>query len=119
MVVYATEDMFYVSNEHLCKKYPKFFTEEVRRQEDAYLILRELVIDLVKHTYKQMPYKETLDYMVWQSIITQVTTPTPRISSILLLPKKKGILCFYLDTKGLNKAILPKHYPVNSPTVQK
>ena len=60
--------------------------------------------------------KETLDGMILQGIIAPVTTPTPWISSMVVVPKKNGTLCICLDPKDLNEAIQWEHYPL--PTIE-
>ena len=54
--------------------------------------------------------------MVEQDIIAPVTTPTPSVSSLGVVPKKNGKIRLCLDPKDLNQAIQREHYPL--PTIE-
>ena len=54
--------------------------------------------------------------MTEQGIIAPVTAPTPWVSSLVVLPKKNGMLRLCLDPKDLHKAVLREHYPL--PTIE-
>ena len=54
--------------------------------------------------------------MVEQDIIAPVTTPTPWVSSLMVVPKKDGKIRLCLDPKDLNQAIQREHYPL--PTIE-
>ena len=117
-VVYALENMISASKQQLCKKYPRVFSEGVGRLEGEYHIRLDPAIDPVQHAPRRVPValrdrlKKTLDCMVQQGIIVPVTSPTPWISSMVVVPKKNGTLRICLDPKDINKAILREHYPL-------
>ena len=54
--------------------------------------------------------------MVEQDIIAPVTTPTPRVSSLVVVLKTDGKIRLCLDPKDLNQAIQRKRYPL--PTIE-
>ena len=54
--------------------------------------------------------------MVEQDIIAPVTTPTPWVSFLVVVPKKDGKIKLCLDPKDLNQAIQREHYPL--PTME-
>lgn len=60
--------------------------------------------------------KAELDAMVRKQIITQVTEPTPWVSSMVVTQKKDGRVRICLDPQQLNKAIMRSHYPL--PTIE-
>ena len=60
--------------------------------------------------------QETLDNLVQQDILAPVTEPTPRVNSMVVVPKKDGKLRICLDPKDLNRAIQREHYPL--PTIE-
>ena len=60
--------------------------------------------------------KSELERMTAQNIIAPVTTPTPWVSSLVVVPKKDGKLRLCLDPKDLNLAIQREHYPL--PTIE-
>lgn len=60
--------------------------------------------------------RETLEDLVEQDVIEQVKTPTPWISSVVVVPKKNGKLRVCLDPKDLNNAIQRENYPL--PTIE-
>ena len=90
--------------------------------EGIYHIRLDPSIDPVQHAPWRVPVplsdilKVTLEDLVKQDIIAPVAEPTPRISSIVVVPKKNGALRICLDPKDLNKAILREHYPL--PTIE-
>ena len=60
--------------------------------------------------------RETLENLVEQEVIEQVTTPTPWISSVVVVPKTNSKLRVCLDPKDLNNAIQRENYPL--PTIE-
>ena len=54
--------------------------------------------------------------MVKQDITAPVMTPTPWVSSLVVVPKKDGKIRLCLDPKDLDQAIQREHYPL--PTVE-
>ena len=61
--------------------------------------------------------KETLDCKALQDIIVPVTSPTPWITSMVVVPKKNRTLRICLDPKDLYKATLREYYIYPSPTI--
>ena len=120
--VFALECSNAMSQQQLIKKYPKVFNEGVGKVEGDYHIRLDPNINPVQHAPRRVPValrqrlKETLDSMVTANIITQVTEPTKWISSMVVVPKKNGMLCICLDPKDLNAAIQREHYPL--PTIE-
>ena len=47
---------------------------------------------------------EALEDLESREIVAHVTTPTPWISSMVVVPKPNGTLHIFLDPKGLNEA---------------
>ena len=76
----------------------------------------------VQHAPRRVPVairerlKETLEDLERQEILAQVTTPTPWISSMVVLPKKDGKLRICLDPIDLNRALRRENYPL--PTIE-
>ena len=60
--------------------------------------------------------RETLEDLVEQDVIGQVTTTTPWINSVVVAPKKNGKLRVCLDPKDLNNAIQRENYHL--PTIE-
>ena len=54
--------------------------------------------------------------MTEQGIIAPVTAPTPWVSSLVVVPKKNGMLRLCLDPKDLNKFVQREHYLL--PTIE-
>jgi len=60
--------------------------------------------------------QQTLNDLVKQEVLAQVTRPTEWVSSMVAVPKQDGRIRISLDPKELNKAIKREHYPL--PTVE-
>lgn len=79
-------------------------------------------VEPVQHTPWRVPVaireqlKSTLGQLAKQNIVAPVTTPTPWISSLVIVPKKDGTLRLCIDPKDLNKAIMRENYPL--PTIE-
>ena len=120
--IYTVASSDPISTKQFIMKYPKVLSEGVGLLEGIYHIRLDPSIDPVQHTPRRVPVplrdilKVTLEDLVKQDIIAPVTEPTPRISSIVVVPKKNGALRICLDPKDLNKAILREHYPL--PTIE-
>ena len=127
-VTAARKETVYVVNpdpdsvEAIKRKYPTVFAEGVGCLEGKYHIKIDPNIDPVQHTPRRVPIamreqlKSTLDQLAKQNILAPVTTPTPWISSLVIVPKKDGTLRLCIDPKDLNKAILRENYPL--PTIE-
>ena len=60
--------------------------------------------------------KAELDMMVEREIISQVTEPTPWVSSMVVAQKKDGRVRICLDPQHLNRVVMRSHYPL--PTIE-
>ena len=61
--------------------------------------------------------RETLQSLVNQDVIISVTTPTPWISSMVVVPKANDTqLRICLDPRNLNRAVQRENYPL--PTIE-
>ena len=106
----------------LIRQFPRVFAEEVGQLEGEYHIKLHATIPSVQHAPRRVPValrdqlKAELDKMTEQGIISPVTAPTPWVSSLVVVPKKNGMLRLCLDPKDLNKAIQREHYPL--PTIE-
>ena len=60
--------------------------------------------------------RETLEDLEKREIIACMTTPTPWISLMVVVPKKNGKLRICLDPMGLNRALQRENYPM--PTIE-
>ena len=76
----------------------------------------------VEHPPRRVPVairerlRETLEDLEKREIITRVTTPTPWISSMVVVPKKNDKLRICLDPMDLNRALQRENYPM--PTIE-
>ena len=77
----------------------------------------------IQHPPRRVPVaiherlRETLEDLEKREIIAGVTTPTPWISSMVVVPEKNGKLCICLDPMDLNHALQRENYPM--PTTEK
>ena len=106
----------------LIRQFPRVFAEEVGQLEGEYHIKLDATISPVQHAPRRVPValrdqlKAELDKMTEQGIIAPVIAPTPWVSSLVVVPKKNGMLRLCLDPKDLNKAVQREHYPL--PTIE-
>ena len=106
----------------LTRQFPRVFAEEVGQLEGEYHIKLDATISPVQHAPRRVPValrdqlKAELDKMTEQGTIAPVTAPTPWVSSLVVVPKKNGMLRLCLDPKDLNKAVQREHYPL--PTIE-
>ena len=106
----------------LIRQSPRVFTEEVGQLEGEYRIKLDTTISPVQHAPRRVPValrdqlKAELDKMTEQGIVAPVTAPTPWVSSLVVIPKKNGMLRLCLDPKDLDKAVQWEHYPL--PTIE-
>ena len=121
--VYAVEDnLSGMSKESLVKQFPEVFAEEVGQLDGEYHIKVDPTVSPVQHPPRRVPVsvreqlKSELQRLTERDIIAPITTPTPRVSSLVVVPKKDGKLRLCLDPKDLNLAIQREHYPL--PTIE-
>ena len=122
--VYSMDDNLNggMSKERLLNQFPDVFAEEVGQLDGEYHIKIDAAVSPVQHPPRRVPVavreklKSELERMTAQNIIAPVTTPTPWVSSLVVVPKKDGKLRLCLDPKDLNLAIQREHYPL--PTIE-
>ena len=111
-----------MSKERLLNQFPDVFAEEVGQLDGEYHIKIDPAVSPVQHPPHRVPVavreklKSELERMTAQNVIAPVTTPTPWVSSLVVVPKKDGKLRLCLDPKDLNQAIQREHYPL--PTIE-
>ena len=104
----------------LIRQFPRDFAEEVGQLEGEYRIKLDATISPVQHAPRRVPValrdqlKAEPDKMTEQGIIAPVTAPTPWVSSLVVVPKKNGMLRLCLDPKDLNKPVQREHYPLST-----
>ena len=119
---YALELRQYISKEQLLKQHPRVFEENVGMLKGQYHIQLEDHAVPVQHSPRRVPaalreqLKATLDDLVKQQIFALVTKPTPRINSMVVVPKKNGTLRICLNPKDLNRYIQRENYQL--PTIE-
>ena len=85
-----------MSKESLLKQFPEVFAEGLGLLDGEYHIKIDTTVRPVQHPPRRGPVavrgklKSELDRMVEQQIIAPVTTPTPWVSSLVVVPKKDG-----------------------------
>ncbi len=97
--VYTLEGTGPISTEQFINKYPKVFSDGVGLLEGSYHIRLDPPCSIHVPVPLRDTLKATLEGLVKQDIITPVTEPTPWISSMVVVPKKNGILRICLDPK--------------------
>ena len=111
-----------LSKESILERFPEVFSEKVGQLEGEYHIKADSTTNPVQHAPRRVPValrdrlKSELDKMVEQEIICPVTTPTPWVSSLVVVSKPNGKIRLCLDPKDLNKAVQREHYPL--PTIE-
>ena len=107
-----------LSKDDVMREYPAVFSEGVGRLDGEYNIQVDSSVPPVQHPPRRVQVAlheklhATLNQLVKQDIIAQVTEPTPWVSSMVVVPKKDGSLRLCLDPKDLNRAVLREHYPL-------
>ena len=92
-----------ISQQQFIQRYPKVFKEGVGKIVGDYQICLNPSVIPVQHVPRQGPValrqwlKETLNSILRANIITLVTEPTKWISSMVVVPKKNGILHICLN----------------------
>jgi len=91
-----------LSKESLLKHFPEVLAEEVGQLDGEYHIKIDPTVSPVQHPARRVPVavreqlKAELGRMVEQDIIAPVTTPTPWISCLVVVPKKNGKIRFWI-----------------------
>ena len=121
--VYVVNDDQTVTKDTLFTKFPDVFSEEVGMMEGEHHIRIDKNADPVQHAPWRVPValrakvKEALQSLEKQEVITSVTTPTPWINSMVVVPKANGTkLHICLDPRDLNRAVQRENYPL--PTIE-
>ena len=112
-----------VSADQLIKSFSRVFADGVCTLAGEYHMVLDESAGQVQHPSRRVPVairqrlRETLDDLEKREIITRVTTPTPWISSVVVVPKKNGKLRICLDPMDLNNSALQReNYPM--PTIE-
>ena len=111
-----------LTQEEILARFPSVFSDGVGQLSGEYKIRIDPNAHPVQHVPRRVAValrpklRETLENLVEQDVIEQVTTPTPWISSLVVVPKKNGKLRVCLDPKDLNNAIQRENYPL--PTIE-
>ena len=104
----------------LFKKFCRVFADGVSALTDEYHMVLDESVRLVQQPPRRVPVamrerlRETLEEK--REIIARVTTPTPWISSMVVVPKKNGKLRICSDPMFLNRALHRENYPL--PTIE-
>ena len=107
-----------ITKETLIEQYPEVFSEGVGKLAGEYHIRIDSSVDPVQHAPHCVPValrtkvKEALEDLEKNEIVTPVTSPTARISSVVTVPKKNSKLHMCLDPRDLNRVIQHEHYPL-------
>ena len=106
----------------LSKSFPRVFADGVGALAGEYHMVLDESARPVQHPPRRVPVairerlRETLEDLEKREIIARVTTPTPWISSMVVVPKKNGKLRICLDPMDLNRALQRENYPM--PTIE-
>ena len=110
------------SADQLIKSFPRVFADSTGALAGEYhMVLDESASPVQRHP-RRVPVvirerlRETLEDLEKREINARVTTLTPWISSIVVVPKKNGKLCICLDPMDLNHALQQENYPM--PTIE-
>ena len=111
-----------LTKEEIPARFPSVFSNGVGHLSGEYKIRIDPNAQLVQHVPRRVAValrpklRETLEDLVEQDVIGQVTTTTPWISSVVVVPKKIGKLRVCLHPKDLNNAIQRENYHL--PTIE-
>ena len=100
-----------LTQEEIFVGFPSVFSDGVGQLSGEYNIRIDPNSQPVQHAPRCVAValrpkpRETLEDLVEEDVIAPVTTPTPWISSVAVVPKKNGKLRVCLDPKDLNNAI--------------
>ena len=101
-----------LSADQLLKKFPRVFGDGVGKLPGEYHMKLDEGVKPVQHPPRRVPVAirerllETLEDLESREIVARVTTSTPWISSMVIVPKPNGTLRICLDPKDLNRALL-------------
>ena len=104
----------------LFKRFRRVFADGVSALTDEYHMVLDESVRPVQQPPRRVPVairerlRETLEEK--REIIARVTTPTPWISSMVVVPKKNGKLRICSDPMDLNRALHRENYPL--PTIE-
>ena len=119
-VMFTLEIQRYTSREQLIEQHPNVSGHGVGKLEGECHIHLNKDVTPIQHSPRRVPValwdrlKETLDSLVAQHIIVQVTQLTPWINSMVVVPKKDGTFRICLDPKDLYCAIQREHYQLTN-----
>ena len=107
-----------VSADQLIKSFPRAFADGVGVLAGEYHMVLDESARPVQHPPRRVPVAihERLEDLEKREIIARLTTPTPWISSMVVVPKKNGKLRICLDPMDLNRALQRENYPM--PTIE-
>ena len=111
-----------LTKEQLASRFPNVFADGIGKLDGNCHIRIDPSIEPVQHAPRRVlvalraNLQATLNEMTEQDVLDPVTTPTPSISSMVVVPKKNGKLRICLDPKNLNYAVQREHYPL--PTIE-
>ena len=111
-----------VSAYQVFKRFPRVFPDGVGAPAGEYHMVLDKSARPVQHPPRRVPVairerlRETLKDLEKREVITRVTTSTPWISSMVVVPKKNGKLRICLDPMDLNRALHRENYPL--PTIE-
>ena len=111
------------SADQLIKSFPRVFADGMGALAGEYHMVLDESARPVQHPPRRVPVailerlRETLEDLEKREIIARVTTPTPWISSMVVVPKKNGKLRICLDPMGPNRALPWENYRM--PTIEK
>ena len=95
----------------LVKKFPRVFGDGVGKLPGEYHMELDETVKPVQHPPRRVPVaiserlQEALENLESREIVARVTTPTPWISSMVVVAKPNGTLRICLDPKDLNRAL--------------
>ena len=111
-----------VFTDQLIKSFPRVFAVGMGALVGEYHMVLDELARPVQHPPHRVPavirkrLRETLEDLEKREIIILVTTPTPWISSMVVVPKKNGKLRICLGPMDLNCALQRENYPM--PTIE-
>ena len=106
----------------LFKRFRRVFADGVGVLAGEYHMVLDESVRPVQQTPRRVPFdirerlRETLEDFEKREIIARVTTPTPWISSMVVVTKKNGKLRICLDSMDLNRALHRENYHL--PTIE-
>ena len=107
-----------LTQEEILTKFPSVFSDGVGQLSGEYKIRIYPNAQPVQHVPRRVAVvlrpklRETLKDLVEQDVIAPVTTPTPWIRSVVVVPRRNGKLRVCLDPKDLNNGTQRENYPL-------